>query len=367
MRILRVRITVTRLMTTLVILWLQTAGAQQVTFRLPDDDPNTNSDVMRSAAFSPDGLLLAVGYGRFTGMLQEPRPGQAVLWDARSGSRKVTIRGRTDGVCSVAFSPDGKSLAVTEYPGIVRLCAVADGRERLTIKAPAWTTGSTEFSPDGRRLATGLWTGSKDGVSPPGNDVVAWDTESGKTVLTLKGHTEGILALAISPDGGRMLSGGWDGIAKVWDAKSGQALATLEFARLHMRLGIREPVVPVESVDFSPDGRTFATSTGVSIAAGRPEGLGEVTFWSTSTLRETATLNDYDVFVKQLAFSPDGKLLATAGGDGTVRLWDTSTHREVGATKGRPPIAFSRDGQTLVACVAEGTLGLLKVADTIRP
>lgn len=134
-----VRITVTRLMTTLVILWLQTAGAQQVTFRLPDDDPNTNSDVIRSAAFSPDGLLLAVGYGRFTGMLQEPRPGQAVLWDARSGSRKVTIRGRTDGVCSVAFSRTVRaslSQSIRASCGCVLSQMVASGSRSRPPRGP---------------------------------------------------------------------------------------------------------------------------------------------------------------------------------------------------------------------------------------
>jgi hypothetical protein len=89
------------------------ATAQPVQFRLPEDDPNTNSDVIRSVGFSPDGSFLAVGSGRFTGMLHEPRPGQAVVCSARSGKRQVVIPGRMDGVRSVTFSWSTSASAAT--------------------------------------------------------------------------------------------------------------------------------------------------------------------------------------------------------------------------------------------------------------
>jgi len=373
------RISLLSLAAALTISWPGSATAQQITFRLPEDDPNTNSGVIRSAAFSPDGLLLAVGYGRFTGMLQEPRPGQAVIWEARSGKRKVAITGRVDGVCSVTFSPDGKILAVAEFPGIIRLWDVSSSRERLTIKARAWTPGTIAFSPDGKRLAAGLWTGAVNGVSPPGNDVLLWDAATGKPARTMKGHGDAVLAVAFSPDGRLLVSGGMDGTAKVWEITSGRTRATLKFPGLRRRLADprlaqAEPLINVESVAFSPDGRTLVTSAGVPLAllgaADRkraPEGLGEVTFWSTTNDQEVATLKGYEGTVRQVVFSPGGKLLATAGSDGLIRLWDTTTRRKVGEMKGGYPIAFSPDGRELVSSVDERTLAPQKVADAIHP
>jgi len=359
------------LVAALVVNWPGAATAQPVHFRLPEDDPNTNSDVIRSVAFSSDGSLLAVGYGRFTGMLQEPRPGQAVIWAARSGKRQVAITGRMDGVCSVAFSPDGKVLAVAEFPGMIRLWDVPSGRERLTIKAPAWTPGAIAFSPEGKRFAAGLWTGAVNGVSPPGNDVVIWDAATGNLAQTLKGHSDGVLAVAFSPDGRLLVSGGMDGTARVWETASGRARATLEFPGLRRRLA--DPRLPgaeitpfVEAVAFSPDGRMFVTSAGTPVAFRKREGIGEVTFWSATSDQEVVSLKGYDGMVRQVAFSPDGNLLATAGGDGLIRLWDAATRRQVGEMKGAYPIAFSPDGKELASSIDESTLAPQKVADAIR-
>lgn len=354
-----------RLVVVAVVTWTGTAAAQQIRFRLPGDDPNTNSDVIRSAAYSPDGMLLAVGYGRFVGLLQESRPGQAILWEARTGKRSASVAGKADGVCSVAFSPDGKILAVAEYPGIIRLCDVPSGRVERTIKAPAWTPGSIAFSPDGKRLAAGLWTGSQDGVSPPGNDVVIWDVASGDPTRTLKGHTDAVRAVAFSPDGKLLVSGGDDGVARVWETANGRSRMTLAFPELAKRLGEKYPI-GVDSVAFSPDGQTFVTSAGVLVAFQKPAGVGEVMVWSTATSQKVAKLPGNEGMVRQVAFCPDGKLLATAGSDGSIRLWDTTTYRAVGEMKGWVPVAFSPDGRELVSSDDEGTLVPRKVAEAMR-
>ena len=92
-------------------MWKTAVAEERITFRIPADDPNENSAVVRSVAFSSDGTLLAATYGRFIGLLQEPRPGQAIVWDAHAGVRRATLLGHKDGVSSVAFSPEGKILA----------------------------------------------------------------------------------------------------------------------------------------------------------------------------------------------------------------------------------------------------------------
>jgi WD40 repeat protein len=360
MRVPRVRFTVRGMMAALVVVsWTWTAAAQQITFRLAEDDPNTNSDVICSVAYSPDGSLLAVGYGRFVGLLQGSRPGQAVLWEARSGKRKLSIAGQVDGVRSVTFSPDGRSLAIAEYPGVIRLWDVPSSRERLAIKPepPARTPGTIAFSPDGKWLAAGIWPVSKDGDLR--GDVVIWDTSTGKPARRLKGHTDMVNAVAFSPDGKLLVSGGSDGVAKVWDTASGRARATLGFPALQKRSG--PTPIWVESVTFSPDGRTLVTSAGLRLAPGKPEGVGQVTIWSTTNDREVATLSGVDGMSTHVAFSPDGKLLATSGSDGLVQLWDTATHREAGKMKGWGPIAFSPDGRNLVSRIDETTLAPQKV------
>jgi WD40 repeat protein len=138
------------LVTVLAIGWPGVLGAQQVTFRLPDDEPCPNCDVIRSVTYSPDGSLVAVGYGRFTGLLQESRPGQAVMWDARSGKRMVRFAARDEGVCSVASSPNGKTLAAAEYMGFVRLWDTAIW-EQLRAMNGAFPIA---FSPAGRELVS---------------------------------------------------------------------------------------------------------------------------------------------------------------------------------------------------------------------
>ena len=108
-----------RLAIVLAIAWCvgsrDLAHAQQVVLYLPPDDPSPNSWVLSSVAFSPDGKLVSTTHGMPLGMLQEPKPGQTILWDARTGKRTKTIPGTRDGVRSAVFSPDGKTLAVLEY------------------------------------------------------------------------------------------------------------------------------------------------------------------------------------------------------------------------------------------------------------
>jgi RNA polymerase sigma factor (sigma-70 family) len=285
-------------------------------------------------AFSPDGKTLAWGAGDAA-----HQAGELYLWDVAAGH----VRRRTDTecpVCALAFAPDAKTLAAVEADHSVRLWDLATGRVQVLVGQPG---SSVAFSPDGKFLISGgpdktvrIWsvTGSVKlaatlegesavrsmAVSPDGRVVVpggedgavkVWDIRTGKEIRALRVHGQAVRSLAFSPDG-RCLAAAADETVRLWDAASGKELA---------RLGGRPQAA--HRLAFSPDGKILGCA---SAPPGRPGGKpapAEITLWDPATGELLARLRHADV-ISAIAFSPDGKLLASGSWDGTVTIWQRS-------------------------------------------
>ena len=115
-------------------------------------------------------------------------------------------------VYSVAFSPDGTRIATGSYGATAKVWDAQSGKELLTLKGHSSSVNSVSFSPDGKRIVTGSYD----------DTAKVWDAQSGKELLTLKGHSQSVNSVALSPDGTRIVTGSCDATAKVWDAQSGK-------------------------------------------------------------------------------------------------------------------------------------------------
>jgi RNA polymerase sigma factor (sigma-70 family) len=277
--------------------------------------------LVTALALSADGKTLAFCEGENSVVVRDV-PGDRELFRFRADDRAYRL----------AFSPDGKTLAVGGEERRILRREVPSGREMPALVGHAAGTYPVAFSPDGKLLASG-------GTYTDGH-IHLWDTTTGAEVRRWKATEFAVYSLAFSPDGKTLLSGhGGPGESlHLWDVATGRLVRPF-----------CGPIGgPVDAITFTPDGKRAA-----SAGCWQPG----VYLWDVATGEEVSPFPRHHCAVMSVAFSPDGKLLATGSQDHTVGLWEPATGRILGRFRGHTGpvrgVAFSPDGQ-LAASAADG-------------
>lgn len=287
-----------------------------------------HQDGSELVAFLPDGQTLAGRQGF-----------DLLFWDLNTG--KEVRRLAVPGSCQCAFSPDGKTLASADWKGdAVHLSSATRGQ---TIRQfPAERVLQIAFAPDGKTLA----------VVSEDNKLRLWEVETGKEIrkfdIALKAREEDRLPLVFSPDG-KQLAAGTDDILRVWEAATGQ-----EQHRMEGHQG------EILALAYSPDGRL--------LASGGRDNL--VRLWQVASGKEVRTIQRHQSWVTCVAFAPDGKTLASGSQDHTIRFWDVATGKEIPPSEGHAwrigSLDISPDGRTLATASHDGSVRLWETASGLE-
>jgi WD40 repeat protein len=310
-------------------------------------------------------LLAAVLFLAVVIVLYKPWENHASATSSRS------LAGHAQLVESVTFSPDGRSLASCSWDYTVRIWDLSrwdDGRPAEPVVLRHDTTRfATAFSPDGSTLVSAgdrsltIWSCRPEyqrevhrsgesyhclAFSPDGHTLALgaedstvrlWDMPSARERGVLRDHTGTIRSIAFSPDGKLLVSSSQQGRVVLWDLASDSEVSTL----------VREGTDPIASVAFSPDGRTIGVAEFVYQTR-------DVRLIDVETGAVRGRLAGHNRGAHGLAFSSDGRYLATAGLDRCIKLWDLATSKEVASlTDGVgwvKAIAFSPDGTRIAYC-----------------
>ncbi|PLZ80949.1 hypothetical protein CEN44_29050 [Fischerella muscicola CCMEE 5323] len=284
-----------------------------------------HSESVNSVAFSPDGKTIASG-----------GPDKTIkLWDTTTGRVIKTLTGHNNGVYSIAFSPDGKTIASGSADNTIKLWDVTTGQVIKTLTGHNNEVYSVVFSPDGKTIAS----------SSVDNTIKLWDITTGQIIKTLTGHEGTVNSITFSPDGKTIASGSVDQTIKLWDVVAGKAIKTLT-----------GHVDTVNSVVFSPDGNLIASASDDKT----------IKFWDVTT-GKARTLTGYDTGITSVAFSPDGNMIIS-GDDSTVKLWDVTTSKLIktltGHTSHITNVVFSPDGKTIASSSNDKTIKIWDVTSS---
>jgi RNA polymerase sigma factor (sigma-70 family) len=342
-----------------------------------------NGSLVNHIAYTPDGrTLVTVGWD-----------GVVRVWEADTGRELRAIGGHD--IRSLAVSPDGRTLATGEYPSRLRLWDLANARELRAFPETKTDFWGLAFSPDGRTVAswdanaktTLLWDVAGDrpprrleaegigtwgaAFSPDGkflavasNDTASrivgeapevgavrlWEVATGREERRLTFPNRRPTAIAFAPKGGLLAASFTDGTVHLYDVAAGRERPPLR--------GI-DP--PAQCLAFSPDGAVLAAGTGQGEARGDPTAVSAILLWDVATGAERRRVTAHQQWCSGLAFAPDGKSLASCGGETVVRLWDPASGREL-----RPATGHRTAIRSLAVSPADGSVFTGGYDGTIR-
>jgi WD40 repeat protein len=315
---------------------------------------------LRRAAFSPNGKLIVTASEDAT----------ARVWDATTGTEIAVLKGHTAALVDAAFSPDGKEIVTASNDQTARVWAApkqptlavlrSSPKQRLTSNLML----AAAFDPDDRVVTVGadgsvrIWSHSRDrieGRTATGSASVAGFNADGRRAAIVGGdgttyiwdvlrrrllarlHTTGVVAATLSDDGEFAVTSATDGTARVIDVASRRT-----------RMQVRTELGSLYAATLNPEHSLLVTGAN-----------GKAEVWEVPSGRRVAVLLGHTGPVLAVAFSADGKLLATAGFDGTTRLWDSSNWRGLAVLHGHEgpvlSVTLGKVGRVVATTGADGT------------
>ena len=293
---------------------------------------------VESIAYSPDGRYFVTGDWE----------GKIRLWDAETGEIQKTYE-HGQYVHAVAFDRSGRRFATGSSDRTIRVYDVASGELQQTLVGHGDAVLCVRFAADGNRLVSGGYD----------NTARIWDIESGQVLQTLSGHTWWVWAAEFSADDRRIVTSGQDGKAIVWQWEA------VEDAQRYVKLTeFNKHEGPIYDAKFSPDGRQVATAGyDRRVLLWNPDEVEPVNI--ANRLDQVADppapyqeLAVHDGPVRTVAFSADGKQVASGGQDNVVRIWDTKTNKARQVLRGHAShvrdCVFTPDGKKLLSVSRDG-------------
>lgn len=269
-----------------------------------------------------------------------------------------------------ALSPDNKSIAIGNIDSTALILSLETGKVIHQLNGHHKVVFALDYSPDGKLLATA------------GGDrtILLWNTETGALVKKLTGHQELIFDLAFNADGSKLASGSWDGTMRIWDmndlgeyyrmdlgnvspyavgftnnglyAVTGDLDRNVDFWEMDAGTSFRTLVGHtgiISSFDFSPDGKNLVTASWD----------GKVKLWDILTGMLIGKMEKHDGAVYTVSYDPKSRYVASGSADNSIILWTVDSNKQTSLTGHASPVTslvFSSDGNRLVSCDVEGTV-----------